>query len=187
MTESAGRAQGARFAACLHAVGSALARIPRAWALVPALGWAYVIWSLSALPPTVTGSSDPWHGVLTNFAHALEYGVFAVWLALLVPRRAGWPDLAPRTRARLVALVLVYALSDELHQSFTPGRDASAFDVLTDVLGGALTLRVIASVAGPHAAPHKLAGLFAWGILACLASALLASYAPELFPALGWL
>ena len=187
MVEGARRAREARFAAGLRAVGSALARIPRAWALGPVLGWAYVIWTLSSLPPTVTGSSEPWHSVLSNFAHALEYGVLALWLALLAPRRAGWPDLAPRVCARLVAVVLVYALSDEIHQSFTPGRDASVFDLLTDVLGGAFTLRVIASVGGPRAAPHELPGLFAWGILACLASALLASHVPEMFPALGWL
>jgi VanZ family protein len=33
------------------------------------------------------------------------------------------------------ALVLVFAVLDEIHQSFVPHRDASGFDVLLDMIG----------------------------------------------------
>ena len=40
--------------------------------------------------------------------------------------------------AMAVVLCLLYGISDELHQSFIPGRIASIWDVLADGLGGLL-------------------------------------------------
>ena len=37
-----------------------------------------------------------------------------------------------------VAIVMVYGLSDEFHQSFVPMRDASIYDVFADIIGGML-------------------------------------------------
>ncbi len=177
----------AALAVGLQRAGQVLLEIPRRWAWIPLLSWLWLIWFLSAQPPPPIGTAGAAGGLLGNFAHALEYGVLALWLALCVPRRGGWPDLAPRVRAGLCVLLLAYAVSDELHQSLTPGRDASLFDVVTDVLGGALTLEVIAAAAGPHAAPHRLPGLFAWGIAACFACAALATFAPEWLPGHEWM
>jgi hypothetical protein len=174
-------------AVVLRRAGEALLAIPRRWSWIPVGLWLFVIWYASAQPPSAIGTAGAAGGVVGNFAHALEYGVLALWLALCVPRRAGWPDLAPRTRAVLLALVVAYALSDEWHQSLTPDRDASLFDVLTDAVGAGLTLAVIAAAAGPRAAPKRLPLLFGWGILACLACALLATFAPQWLPGHEWM
>ena len=171
----------------LRAIGERLVRVSRAWAVVPLVAWAFVIWTLSSLQPPTIGAYNPFGSFFSNFAHAIEYGVLALLLALVVPRRDGWPDLAPRTQLALLAIAVAYALSDEIHQSFTPDRQPSVFDLLTDALGAWLTLRVIASVAGPYAAPERLRALFAGGLIACLASAALASWAPEVLPDVGWL
>ena len=40
----------------------------------------------------------------------------------------------------VLALVALYAASDEIHQAFVPSRDASVRDVLLDTTGGALGL-----------------------------------------------
>jgi VanZ family protein len=50
--------------------------------------------------------------------------------------------LGERPRAWLIALALtaVYALSDELHQSFVPGRVADPLDLLCDGFGALLAL-----------------------------------------------
>jgi VanZ family protein len=45
--------------------------------------------------------------------------------------------LPARAAALAVTLAAAYGVSDELHQSFVPGREASAADVLKDT-GGAL-------------------------------------------------
>jgi VanZ family protein len=39
-----------------------------------------------------------------------------------------------------ICLMILYAVSDEYHQSFTPGRSPSAWDVLIDACGGLIGL-----------------------------------------------
>lgn len=69
-------------------------------------------------------------------AHA---GAYAVLGALYVWALAGGRTLAiaPRLVLPAVLLAALYGLTDEFHQSFVPGRDASMTDVLADVVGGA--------------------------------------------------
>jgi VanZ family protein len=51
------------------------------------------------------------------------------------------PRLGPTTYAGLV--VILWGISDEFHQSFVPGRDASAWDVLADAVGFALAVALL--------------------------------------------
>ncbi|MGQ9583297.1 MAG: VanZ family protein [Thermoplasmatota archaeon] len=72
------------------------------------------------------------------------------------PRPGGASSPAARGGSRelwiafcLAALfILLYALSDEIHQSFVPGREASALDLLIDTLGGSLGAFALAMTAG---------------------------------------
>jgi len=72
-------------------------------------------------------------------AHALAYA----GLAGLVARALG-RGLPPRiTRLDLVigfAICVIYAASDELHQSFVPGRSPDIADVAADAIGAAVAL-----------------------------------------------
>jgi len=77
--------------------------------------------------------------------HALAYAVMALlfWLA-----GKGWMDYWGIRQSRLLALLCVlfcafYGLSDEWHQSFIIGRDASFFDWLADVAGALLLTMVL--------------------------------------------
>lgn len=66
-------------------------------------------------------------------AHAGEYGLLtALWAWALAP--------ALRRRALLAAVGIsfAYALSDEFHQSFVPGRNAGPFDIAVDAAGIAI-------------------------------------------------
>lgn len=173
--------------AALRAIGTALQRIPRGWAWLPALAWAGLIWGLSSrsLPPL--GAPGTLGRFFSNLAHAPEFGLLAVWLALAAPRRDGWPDLGPAAIATILLAVASYAIVDEVHQSFTPHRDPSAFDVLTDVTGAFATLACIARAAGPRASSPGLRRSLALGLAACCACAALASLVPDLFPGQGWL
>lgn len=65
--------------------------------------------------------------------HAAAYGILCLFLALsFVPARvATWNRVL-----LLTFLVTVYGVTDEYHQSFVPGRDASLWDVLADGAGG---------------------------------------------------
>ena len=82
------------------------------------------------------------HHLIRKCAHLAEYAVLALllWRALRKPVKADprpwtWPD------ARLALLmVMCYAATDEIHQSFVPTRTPLVTDVLVDTSGGAVAL-----------------------------------------------
>jgi VanZ family protein len=66
--------------------------------------------------------------------HLLAYGILALFLARgLGPWRGGLSWL----QVTLVTIIVsVYGMTDEYHQTFVPGRDASLADWGADTLGG---------------------------------------------------
>ena len=75
-------------------------------------------------------------------AHLTEYAALALllWRALRKPAQPG-PAPWQWSKAGLVlALVALYAASDEFHQAFVPSRQASVWDVLLDTTGAAIAL-----------------------------------------------
>ena len=54
--------------------------------------------------------------------------------------------LRPRSTPTVLAgfAVILWGISDEFHQSFVPGRDATAWDVVADVVGFAIAFVVFA-------------------------------------------
>ena len=87
--------------------------------------------------PTLPALSDSFLDFLIkNGAHFLEYAVLAVlWYRAIYSR---FPD--PRIQPLAFIIVVIYALSDEFHQYFVPGRSATWQDVAVDVIGGACAL-----------------------------------------------
>ena len=99
-----------------------------------ALGaWCAAVWTLSA-------QSDPADAVGFSLElpdwlfHGLEFLVGG-----LLARHAAVPLLGPR-RGALAALLFLAAwgVLDEWHQSFVPGRDPSAGDVVADLVGACI-------------------------------------------------
>ena len=90
---------------------------------LPVLFWAGVIFALSSIPSLGTGLGV-WDLILRKGAHVTEYAV----LALLLVRALG-------REAPALALGVLYAASDELHQAFVRGRHASPVDVAIDTVG----------------------------------------------------
>jgi len=75
-------------------------------------------------------------------AHLTEYAILGllVWRALRRPFRN---DTRPWqwSHVRLALLIVIlYAASDEFHQTFVPSREGSVWDVLIDTSGAALAL-----------------------------------------------
>jgi hypothetical protein len=71
-------------------------------------------------------------------AHATEFAALAaLWAWALMPA------LGARGLAVAAAISFLYALSDEWHQSFVPGRDADPLDVASDALGIAIVVAAI--------------------------------------------
>jgi VanZ family protein len=103
------------------------------WRWGPVVAWAALIFVLSSIPDLGTGLGG-WDVLLRKLAHAAEFAILGALLVRAL-RRPGWA----------VALGIAYAVSDELHQSFVPGRQGSALDVALDsvgvVLGAVLAAR----------------------------------------------
>ena len=91
---------------------------------LPALAWGALIYILSSRPTTFV----PLQFGTDKLAH---FGAYAVLGYLLARAHAalGWPAWVA------VAVGLLYALSDEIHQSFVPGRAAEVGDWVADALG----------------------------------------------------
>ncbi len=78
-------------------------------------------------------------------AHGVEYAILAalLWRALFRPNRR---EMRPWSREKALAawaLAVGYAMSDELHQSFTRTREGSLRDVAIDSAGALFGLFVI--------------------------------------------
>jgi VanZ family protein len=87
------------------------------------------------LPEMPSEEIAPVHGAMRKLGHWSEYFVLAV-LVLRALRNETGKKWALRHAALTLVFIFVYALSDELHQSFVPSRTASFGDVMIDVLGG---------------------------------------------------
>jgi VanZ family protein len=71
---------------------------------------------------------------IRKLGHWSEYFILALLLMRALNREfAGYS--AMRRIIWSVVLAVLYAISDELHQSFVPSRDARALDVLIDAIG----------------------------------------------------
>lgn len=95
----------------------------------PVILWAGLIFGLSSIPTLPKVKVIWWDFILKKTAHLLEYGIFWYWL---------WRAGLSIRKAGLVGLI--YAISDEIHQRFVPGRTAKLTDVGFDSLGMALAV-----------------------------------------------
>jgi VanZ family protein len=93
---------------------------------LPVAVWAAVIFVLSSIPDLGTGLGG-WDVVLRKIGHAGEFAVLGALLARALG--AAWLALAAG---------VLYAVSDEVHQVFVPGRAGSPLDVAIDAVGVAL-------------------------------------------------
>ena len=98
----------------------------------PVLLWAGLIFVLSSLPDLAIGLGV-WDLVLRKLAHVVEYAVLG---GLLFRAVAHEPTA--------VLLGSLYAVTDEVHQAFVPGRDGSPLDWLLDTVGAAAGVLILA-------------------------------------------
>lgn len=95
---------------------------------------------------------------LHNFdkaAHFVAYGILAVSCS----RALHGGFTAPRAWPSVLAVLLTisYGVTDEIHQAFVPGRDASLEDVAADA-AGAVTAVTFAALAQRIIPPARMAG-----------------------------
>jgi len=99
--------------------------------LLLTISWAALIYYLSSQPGMDIPPVFPFQDKLF---HAFIFGV----LGFLSVGAMKVPVHGYKTRQvwGIVILVTLYAILDELHQLFVPGRTADIFDVIADMAGG---------------------------------------------------
>lgn len=105
---------------------------------LPTFGWMIVIFCLSAQPNSAAHTGKlfgDYNFTIRKFSHMFEYAVL-----YLLSRRSWSSTFCPESLggAATIAGALIsvsYALTDEWHQSYVPGRSASIEDVLIDSFG----------------------------------------------------
>ncbi len=126
----------------LQSLGGLLLRVPRLAAACLAIAWMGAIYWLSSAPRGPGGDSPGW-SYFANLFHGPLFGTLAVlWVASL-PRRAHpfpWARMSPRAMGAVLALVGIWSVLDEWHQSHSPGRAASVRDVATNMAAAAAVL-----------------------------------------------
>ncbi|HEX5165125.1 MAG TPA: VanZ family protein [Thermomicrobiales bacterium] len=107
--------------------------------IIPAVAWMAFIFFMSSQEqfPSTLGVSIM---LLTVVGHMVLYGVLGL---LLLFAFAGTARPSRTTMAAAVLGAALYGVTDEFHQSFVPGRDASVFDLFVNTVGA--TLAVISS------------------------------------------
>lgn len=116
----------------------------------PAVAWMGVLFYLSSRP-SLPQLEDPWWNTL--FRKGGHFGAYALlaWLdlrALAAGRRVG-----RATYVTAWVLAVLYAVIDELHQGFTPGRHPTLMDVLIDAAGATAGLFLAHLLESPREAP----------------------------------
>jgi len=107
---------------------------------LPVIAWMALIFILSdqpQLPCYPTGVIDL---LLKKLGHLTEYAV----LAVLVQRALAQGGACSTVPVLPCLLCIVYALSDEWHQLFVPGRNGNLWDVGVDTLGAVTGLALYA-------------------------------------------
>lgn len=97
---------------------------------LPVLIWAFIIFILSSIPNLESGLKQDF--VLRKIAHILEYAILNFLLI-----RAFTAEGLDCKKAIIFStiLALLYALSDEYHQTFVFGRAGKIQDVGIDSIG----------------------------------------------------
>ena len=98
----------------------------------PVIFWCLVIFGFSQIPEARIAPQKIWDLLIRKLAHFTEYAI----LYVLVFR-------ATKNKIWGVLFAFFYAITDEIHQLFVPGRNGSARDVLIDTAGAVFALTIL--------------------------------------------
>jgi VanZ family protein len=121
----------------------------------PVVAYAAIIFTLSSISqlpslPEVVSDKGVHGGLYAGFALVI----------LRALARGRWERVRFLTAFLAVVLAVLYGVSDEVHQSFVPGRTADAADVAADASGATLAAGVAWLIArlGPRRAGARIWG-----------------------------
>lgn len=101
----------------------------------PVVFWMTFIFILSSIQ---VGSASEFYWkdfIVKKTAHLIEYGVLAT---LLYRGLKGSKIVTKKAMCYAIIISFLYAITDEFHQSFTPGRGPAIRDVFIDLIGATI-------------------------------------------------
>ncbi len=107
---------------------------------LPAIAWMMLIFWFSSQPDLPRPASNFLNLVLRKSAHFGVYAVLALCYLYAIQRTRKLQRHTPGTYALALLLAVLYAVSDEYHQSWTPNRRPAVTDVLIDTAGAITAL-----------------------------------------------
>jgi VanZ family protein len=108
------------------------------WVWGPALAQMAAIFVLSSQPdvPSLPG------GLTNHTGHLVGYAILSV-LLLRALAGARWVGVTAWTATLAAIASALYGVTDEWHQTFVPGRDASAGDLVADAAGAVIGVTLV--------------------------------------------
>jgi len=106
---------------------------------LPVVFWMVFIFILSSIQ---VGSASEFYWkdfIVKKTAHLIEYGVLAT---LLCRGLKGSKIMTKKAMWYAILISFLYAITDEFHQSFTPGRGPAVRDVFIDLIGATIFIIV---------------------------------------------
>ena len=113
-----------------HALG------PLLFGWLPAIAWAGLIFVFSAQPNLRFVPDEGLDFLVRKAGHMGIFGILALLLWRAMASTTAWR----RPWAWALALAVLYAITDELHQGFVAGRHAAAVDVGIDATGALIAV-----------------------------------------------
>ncbi|MBI2009722.1 MAG: VanZ family protein [Candidatus Chisholmbacteria bacterium] len=110
----------------------------------PSIIWAVLIFTLSSIPTLPKVEIIWWDYVLKKSAHMFEYAVL-FFLLVRALTKTRLKKASPKIFLLAGLITILYAISDEWHQTFVPGRGGRLTDVGYDTMGMVLSFLYIKS------------------------------------------
>jgi len=108
---------------------------------LPVLLWAGVIFGFSSLAINKETEFSWIDFIIKKTAHVVEYGIL-FWLLVRAWTNKSF-EIKPKIVIYAFVICILYALSDEWHQTFVPGREGTLRDVGFDTIGVFLSFNQI--------------------------------------------
>ena len=105
---------------------------------LPVILWALLIFVASSIPNIALPDLE--FIASDKVIHLVVYFVLCVLFHRALSHQKRFPSLARWSLACAVLFSILYGVSDEIHQSFVPNRDASVYDLAADSIGTLLFL-----------------------------------------------
>jgi len=121
----------------------------------PAVAIMSLIFIASAIPGSELPKFDFWDVLIKKGGHMVGYALLA---ASFLHALHNDQSIKPIRFVVAFCLTMLYAVSDEWHQGFTPGRTPSLLDVIIDAAGGLIGLVVWHIIRKVSHASHRVSG-----------------------------